>query len=93
MIPSVDPDEDDITITCTYTLEDVFTFATGCDHEPPLGFENTPEIQFEMRKERFLPYASTRGPTLYLPIVLVDPEMFREKMDYAITCTNGFGNP
>ena len=53
------------------------------DHEPPLGFENTPEIQF----------ASTCGPTLYLPIVLVDPNWFQEKMDYAITGAHGFGSP
>ena len=70
MIPHEDPEETDMTIT----LETVFTFATGADHEPPLGFENTPEIHFETRKERFLPYASTCGPTLFLPIVLVDPD-------------------
>ena len=89
VIPHEGPDEDDITIT----LETVFAFATGSDHEPPLGFENTPEIHFEMRTDRFLPYASTCGPTLYLPIALVDPDSFREKMDYAITCAHGFGNP
>jgi hypothetical protein len=88
MIPH-EGDEKDIAIT----LETVFTFATGADHEPPLGFENQPDIKFDMRKERFLPYASTCGPTLYLPIVLTDPDLFKEKMDYAITGAHGFGNP
>ena len=81
--------ERDISIS----LETIFTFATGADHEPPLGFENQPDIKFDVRKERFLPYASTCGPTLYLPITLTDPDFFREKMDYAITGAHGFGNP
>ena len=38
---------DDITVT----LEMVLAFATGADHEPPLGFENVPQVQFETRKD------------------------------------------
>ena len=30
------------------TLETVFTFATGADHEPPVGFENQPDIKFDI---------------------------------------------
>ena len=90
-VPSEDPE--DISNTFTITLEAVFAFATGSEHEPPLGFENTPEIHFEMRRERLLPHASTCGPTLYLPIALDDPDKFQKYMDYAIIGAHGFGTP
>ena len=71
----------------------MFSFATGSDHEPPLGFANKPEICFVMRKERSLPQASTCGPTLYLPLSLKDPDDFRERMDFAMIGGHGFGLP
>lgn len=89
LIEKEDPGADDITIT----LEMVLVFATGADHEPPLGFENVPQVQFETRKDRFLPTASTCTPALYLPIQLDDPDEFKKKMDYAIVGCHGFGNP
>ncbi len=89
LIEKEDPEADDITVT----LEMVLAFATGADHEPPLGFENVPEIQFETRKDRFFPRASTCVPALILPIMLNDPDEFRKKMDCAIICCHGFGNP
>ena len=47
LIKKEDPEADDITVT----LEMVLAFATGADHEPPLGFENVPQVQFETRKD------------------------------------------
>lgn len=91
MVASEDPqaDGDDITIT----LETVFAFATGADQEPPMGFENTPQIQFEPRRDRFLPCACTCIPAIILPVVLTDPDTFRKRMDFAIIGARGFGNP
>ena len=40
IVPNEDPTGDDIEIK----LEDVFSFATGSDHEPPLGFANKPRF-------------------------------------------------
>lgn len=89
VFPNEDPASDDIEIT----LEDVFSFATGSDHEPLLGFANKPEICFVMRKERSLPHASTCDPTLYLPLSLNDPDEFCERMLFAIIGGHGFGLP
>ena len=89
LIKNEDPKADGITVT----LEMVLAFATGADHEPPVGFENVPQVQFETRKDRFLPCASTCVPSLILPITLDDPDRFQQKMDYAIIGCHGFGNP
>ena len=68
-------------------LHHVLQFATGADVVPPMGFDRDPEICFSGEltdKELRLPSASTCAPTLYLPLVLSDPDVFCEKMDTAI---------
>lgn len=92
LVPSEDPQADDDE-GVTITLEKVFAFATGGDHEPPQGFDNTPEILFETRPDRFLPTSSTCFPFLKLPITLTDADAFRQRMDEAIINGHGFGNP
>lgn len=89
VIANEDHSGDDLTID----LRAVLVFVTGADHPPPMGFPNSPEILFETSKNRSLPTACTCGPSLYLPLVLKDPDYFREKMDFAICCAHGFGNP
>lgn len=71
----------------------MFTFITGAGHPPPMGFDNTPQIMFEVAKNRPLPSVSTCGPILYLPLVLQNPDYFRDRMDYAICGALGFGTP
>ena len=85
-------DPNDPTVV-TLTLEMLFAFVTGADHEPPMGFDSRPQIRFDARMDRFLPYSSTCIPALFLPIALSSPDYFRQKMDYAILCTQGFGKP
>ncbi len=61
-----------------------------------MGFDRDPEIQFTgepHQQEMRLPSASTCGPTLYLPLVLSDPDVFSEKMDMAIIGGQCFGAP
>ena len=89
VIPTEDPDGEDIWVD----LGSILSFATGSDHPPPLGFPNAPDIQFETDLSKTLPYASTCAPTLYLPLVLNEPDLFKEKMDFAICCAHGFGIP
>ena len=61
-----------------------------------MGFDRDPEIQFTgepHQTEMRLPSASTCGPTLYLPLVLSDPDVFSQKMDMAIIGGQCFGAP
>lgn len=88
-IKNEDPDQQDIMLN----LGTILTFATGMDHPPPMGFPNEPEIMFDGDRLKTLPYASTCGPTLYLPLSLSDPDYFKERMDMAVCCAHGFGNP
>ena len=89
MVPNEDPDSEDLWID----LGIILSFVTGTDHPPPLGFPNTPDIEFQTDVTKCLPFASTCGPTLYLPLALSDPDRFKEKMDFAICCAHGFGIP
>ncbi len=75
-------------------IHQILQFATGAEVLPPMGFDRDPEIQFTgepHQKEMRLPSASTCGPTLYLPLVLSDPDVFSEKMDMAIIGGQCFG--
>ena len=87
VILTEDPDGEDMWVD----LGSIMSFATGSDHPPPLGFPNAPDIQFEMDLSKTLPFASTCAPTLYLPLALNEPDLFKEKMDFAICCAHGFG--
>ena len=80
----------------TVKLRDILVFITGADCLPPMGFDNDSEIRFvgdSYSHVMRLPYASTCGPTLYLPLVLSDPDVFDEKMDMAIVGAQCFGIP
>ena len=89
VIPTEDPDGEDMWVD----LGSIMSFATGSDHPPPLGFPNAPDIQFETDLSKSLPFASTCAPTLYLPLALNEPDLFKEKMDFAICCAHRFGIP
>jgi len=89
VIKNEDPDGEDFLVD----VGSVLSFITGADRPPPMGFPNTPQIMFDTSKDRSLPTSSTCGPTLYLPLVLNDPDLFSQKMDFAICCAHGFGNP
>ena len=84
MIPSEDPLEDNTTLVHWRSCH-IFT---GSDRTPPWVFlSNEPEIRFEVDHTR-RPTASTCGPTLHLPITLIDPDMFEEKNGCSINwCT------
>lgn len=59
-----------------------------------MGFGSDPEIQFTGQsadKEMRLPFAHTCGPTLFIPLVLNDADVFAEKMDLAIIGGQCFG--
>ncbi len=87
LVPSEDPMEEGFWID----LATIMAFITGAAHPPPCGFTDQPQIDFETRPERKLPYASTCGPTLYLPLVLNNPEDLTYQMDFAICGCHGFG--
>ena len=87
-IPNEDPTEEDIWLD----LGVLFSFATGADHVPPIGFSSQPSIEFDRRMDRDLPSASTCGPTLYLPMTLMDSDLFKLRIYFALCCCHGFGN-
>lgn len=90
MIKNEDIQQSDIIIS----LGTVLVFATEIDHPPPsMGFPNQPQIKFDDDDKKTLPFASTCGPTLYLPLTLSDPDYFTKRMDIALCCAHGFGNP
>ncbi|CAG9763530.1 unnamed protein product [Ceutorhynchus assimilis] len=71
-------------------LEDVFIFATGTDAFPPLGFPVRPKIAF-LPENAIFPTVSTCAIELKLPTSYVSYEEFKDKMDFAILNSNGFG--
>ena len=77
MAESPSPSPRDLTID----LRAVLVFVTGADHPPPMGFPNSPETPHCMYLW-----------TIIIPSIK-DPDYFREKMDFAICCAHGFGNP
>lgn len=72
-------------------LGDLLSFITGADHNPPLGFEVTPEIDFSNDPRRDYPIASTCSNTIYLPLHLTEYENFKNKMDEAMISGHGYG--
>ncbi len=73
-------DSDDI-VLC---LGDFLAFVTGADHPPPLGFMNSPEVEFCDDPSRTLPRASTCSLVFYLSLHVTDYDLFCAKMDEAI---------
>lgn len=82
-----DEDEDEV---CP-SIKDVFIFLTGCDRVPPLGFLGcTPEIKFDNSLQ--VPQVSTCSLTLYFSLMMPgEYKTFKEKMDFYILGSQGFG--
>lgn len=79
------PDDDAVV-----SLGDVLAFFTGAEYPPPLGFDLEPVVRFTSKS--IFPLASTCVPELTLPTVHFDkPDLFREKMKYALRNHGGFG--
>lgn len=58
---------------------------------PPMGFDREISIHFIDDKDKTLPTASTCSLVLRLPLSLTMYEEFKEKVDFAIMNTFGFG--
>lgn len=71
-------------------LKDILIFATGCDDEPPLGFDVPPSIKF-LHSDGKYPEASTCSLELSLPTIHSTYHEFKSNMDFAMLNTYGFG--
>ena len=72
------------------TLEQILNFFTGANYPPPLGFDQPAALWFSPLAE--FPCASTCALELTLPTKYHDsPDMFKEKMIYALLNHGGFG--
>lgn len=69
----------------------VLSFITGAPSMPPMGFDREISIHFIDDKDKTLPTASTCSLVLRLPLSLTMYEEFKEKVDFAIMNTFGFG--
>ncbi|XP_041646698.1 uncharacterized protein LOC121511905 isoform X2 [Cheilinus undulatus] len=60
-----------------FTFEDLFSFITGADHPPPLGFSRLIPLRFHFQdgslSDAYLPRASSSAPELYLPTGVTRP--------------------
>ena len=72
----------------TMSLEDVLQFVTDTTYVPPLGFDNTPEIEFCNDP---LPSTSTCLLKLYLPLTDNRTDL-KKKFTFAIFNAIGFGS-
>ena len=70
----------------------ILAFVTGATSIPPMGFDRDLTIRFISEKTRTLPIASTCSLVLWLPTALVDYDMFKERMNFALMNTIGFGH-
>lgn len=77
-------------------LEKILSFATGATAVPPIGFNPTPSIGF-LHEEEYgdtavssLPIANTCINCLKLPLHN-SYAVFKDKMDFALANTQGFG--
>lgn len=72
------------------SLKQVLSFFSGSEYLPPLGFGREPVLMFTSCGP--FPTASTCALQLCLPIQFHDkPDLFREKMLYALHNHGGFG--
>ena len=69
----------------------ILAFITGTTTVPPMGFDHGITIRFTSDKSKTLPVASTCSLVLWFPTALVDYTMFKERMDFALLNTVGFG--
>lgn len=73
------------------SLGDLFSFVTGANHPPPLGFNEIPQVDFIEDPNRAFPYASTCSLTINLPLHLDAYTDFKQKMNEAMVAGHGFG--
>ncbi|KAF5294704.1 hypothetical protein FQR65_LT19955 [Abscondita terminalis] len=73
------------------TLRDILIFATGCIDIPPLGFRNTPTIEFLHNTSKKYPEASTCGLILKLPVIHSEYINFKNDMSFGIKNGAVFG--
>lgn len=76
----------EITPTC------ILAFITGATSIPPMGFDCDLTNRFISDKSKTLPVASTCLLVLWLPTALVDYELFKERMNFALLNTVAFGH-
>ena len=69
----------------------VLAFVTGSPTILPMGFDHTLSIHFIHDEAKTLPTVSTCSLVLRLPIALTEYELFKDKMNFAIQNTVGFG--
>lgn len=70
-------------------LEDILTFATGCNALPPIAFSPQPSLEF-LHQEGKYPVANTCINCLRLPIHKTYDD-FKLNMDFAVGNSQGFG--
>ncbi len=70
------------------TTNDILSFFTGADCEPPLGFDRKPKLYFAYEK---LASSSTCGLHLTLPMSHDKYENFKEAMILSLKGHDGFG--
>ena len=73
------------------TPAQILTFVTGAARIPPMGFSKPLTIIFSDDKNQLLPTASTCSLVLRLSLALQEYEQFKERVDYAVQNTVGFG--
>lgn len=72
------------------SLGDVLAYFTGAQYPPPLGFDAKAAVRFNSISP--FPLASTCALELTLPTMFFDkPEVFKEKVAYALHNHGGFG--
>ena len=76
---------------CGLNLTDVLAFVTRATFIPPMGFPRQVSIMFIYDTSKKLPGASTCSLVLRLPVALRDAEEFKERMEFAIKNSVGFG--
>lgn len=72
------------------SLEEVLSFFTGADREPPLGFPVIPKLEF-LHSDGILATASTCSLILRLPTVHDSYPRFRQYMALSFGGHGGFG--
>lgn len=74
------------------SLESVLQFCTGVTCIPPLGFDSDPFIKFHHDAQVTLPTVNTCALTVTLPTAIMDVDLFKKRISYAIFNSVGFGN-
>ncbi|XP_037835205.1 G2/M phase-specific E3 ubiquitin-protein ligase-like isoform X1 [Kryptolebias marmoratus] len=74
-------------------LQKILAFATAASEVPPIGFSPTPSVQFILKDDDFssvFPMANTCINCIKLPLH-TSYQVFKEKFDFALGNTYGFG--